>query len=208
MARSRYYHCHWTVFLHTEPGLNISKISTCPAYKIFFSRWIIKRLEENLAKIHLPDSLFYLGCRAMESMKPYEHRRVDLKCLEQFTNVRCAQLLSNRPISQMPQSICPISCNAPFRKEMCTFLFWMVHCGIWDMCIVGFVNLVYCRPGNEHLHLHLSILHSKKSSTLTWLLFTALFTHTFRLLSPVLDHYSFVGTMLLRTGGVYHELPA
>ena len=26
------------------------------------------------------------------------------------------------------------------RKEMYTFLFWMVHCGIWDRCIVGFVN--------------------------------------------------------------------
>ena len=23
------------------------------------------------------------------------------------------------------------------------FLFWMVHCGIRDMCIVGFVRLVY-----------------------------------------------------------------
>ena len=24
-----------------------------------------------------------------------------------------------------------------------TFLFWMVHCGIWDRCTVGFVRLVY-----------------------------------------------------------------
>ena len=47
------------------------------------------------------------------------------------------------PISQIPQSICPISHNAPFRTEMCTFLFRMVHCGIWDRYIVVFVNLVY-----------------------------------------------------------------
>ena len=26
---------------------------------------------------------------------------------------------------------------------MCTFLFWEVHCGIWNRCNVGFVRLVY-----------------------------------------------------------------
>ena len=45
--------------------------------------------------------------------------------------------------SQIPQCTCPISHNAPFRTEICTFLFWMVHCGIWDRCIVGFVILFY-----------------------------------------------------------------
>ena len=49
----------------------------------------------------------------------------------------------NRPNSQIPQCTCPTSHNAPFRTEMCTFLFWMVHCGIWYRCIVGFVRLVY-----------------------------------------------------------------
>ena len=47
-----------------------------------------------------------------------------------------------RPFSQNPQCTCPISHNAPFRTEMRAFLFWIVHCGIWDRCIVGFVNLV------------------------------------------------------------------
>ena len=42
-----------------------------------------------------------------------------------------------RPNSQIPQCTCPTSHNAPFRTEMCAFLFWMVHCGIWDRCIVG-----------------------------------------------------------------------
>ena len=31
----------------------------------------------------------------------------------------------------------------PFRPEMCSGLFWKVHCGIWDKWIVGFVKLVY-----------------------------------------------------------------
>ena len=29
---------------------------------------------------------------------------------------------------------------------MCTFLFWMEHCGIWNRCILGFVKLVYWIP--------------------------------------------------------------
>ena len=33
-----------------------------------------------------------------------------------------------------------LSHHAPFRTEMCSFLFWIVHCGIWDRCIVRFVR--------------------------------------------------------------------
>ena len=53
-----------------------------------------------------------------------------------------SRLSRNRPISQIPECICSISHNAPFRTEMCTFLFWMEHCGIWSRCILGFVNWV------------------------------------------------------------------
>ena len=56
----------------------------------------------------------------------------------------------NRPISQIPECICSISHNAPFSTEMCTFLFWMEHCGIWNRCILGFVNwdqLPFCSIG-------------------------------------------------------------
>ena len=45
----------------------------------------------------------------------------------------------NRPISEILLSICFISHNAPLRTEICTFLFWMMHCGIWNWCIVGFL---------------------------------------------------------------------
>ena len=30
---------------------------------------------------------------------------------------------------------------------MCTFLFWMLHYGIWNTCILGFVKLVYYLMG-------------------------------------------------------------
>ena len=48
--------------------------------------------------------------------------------------------LYNRPMSQIPQCTSYISHIALFRTEIYTFLFWMVHCGIWNMRIVGFVN--------------------------------------------------------------------
>ena len=51
------------------------------------------------------------------------------------------------PNSQIPECTCSISHNAPFRTEMCTFLFWMGHCGIWNKCILGFVKLVSCTKG-------------------------------------------------------------
>ena len=53
-----------------------------------------------------------------------------------------------RPNSQIPQCTSPICHNVPFKSAMCIFLFWMVHCGLWDrciVCIVWFVNLAYCR---------------------------------------------------------------
>ena len=50
--------------------------------------------------------------------------------------------LRNRLLGQISQCSSHISHNAPFRTEMCKFLFRMVHCGTWDMGIVGFVNLL------------------------------------------------------------------
>ena len=47
---------------------------------------------------------------------------------------------NDRPISQIPVCNFFISQNAPFRTEMCTFLFWMEHSGIGNRCILGFVN--------------------------------------------------------------------
>ena len=51
------------------------------------------------------------------------------------------------PNSQIPECTCYVSHNAPFRTEMCTFLFWMEHCGIWNRCILGFVKMVYFALG-------------------------------------------------------------
>ena len=43
----------------------------------------------------------------------------------------------------IPQCTCSISHNAPFRTEMCTFLFWIEHCGTRNSCIVWVFRLVY-----------------------------------------------------------------
>ena len=55
------------------------------------------------------------------------------------------------PNSQIPECTYSIYHNAPFRTEMCTFLFWMEHCGVWSRCILGFVKLVYCYGYNLQL---------------------------------------------------------
>ena len=51
---------------------------------------------------------------------------------------------SNRPISQIPECIRQISHNASFcnrNVRTCAyFSYKLVHCGIWDWCIVGFVQ--------------------------------------------------------------------
>ena len=75
-----------------------------------------------------------------------------------FQSIRQSSLFSIRPISQIPECSCSISHNAPFRTEMCTFLFWMEHtflfwmkhCGVWKRCILGFVNQVHCSWYTPH----------------------------------------------------------
>ena len=43
-------------------------------------------------------------------------------------------------ISLIPQCTCSISLNTPIKTEMCIFLFCVMHFGIWDRHIMGFVN--------------------------------------------------------------------
>ena len=66
-----------------------------------------------------------------------------LPCFKGHKNFEAMCFCFGYQSHKIPQCTCPISHNAPFRTEMCTFLFWMVHCGIWDRCIVGCVNLIY-----------------------------------------------------------------
>ena len=49
---------------------------------------------------------------------------------------------NNGQTSQISECTRSISHNAPLKTEMCTFLVWMEHCGIWNRCILGFVNKV------------------------------------------------------------------
>ena len=57
--------------------------------------------------------------------------------------VMCS-LSHNKPSLQTAQDNYFIPHNTPFRRKMYTFLFWMVHCGIWCRCIVGCIGLVCC----------------------------------------------------------------
>ena len=70
-----------------------------------------------------------------------------------------------RPISQIPECTCSISHNAPFR----TFLIWMEHCGVWNKCILGFVNYVnwvyQLHPTDIVGHNYLSLLSIPASGT-------------------------------------------
>ena len=61
-------------------------------------------------------------------------------------DIRSALIWCNRPISQIPQCTSPISHNALFRTEMCTFLFWMMHCGISNIYIHIYI---YERPYSQ-----------------------------------------------------------
>ena len=61
--------------------------------------------------------------------------------MEPDQNVNQWRHIINRPISQIPWCTASISHKAPLGTEMCTFLFWMMHCGIWNCRIVVFVNL-------------------------------------------------------------------
>ena len=65
------------------------------------------------------------------------------KLTQTYIAMWCHQATFNWPDSQIPECTCSISHNAPFRTEMCTFLFWMGHCGICYRCILGFLKLLY-----------------------------------------------------------------
>ena len=75
--------------------------------------------------------------------KSRDTTRRSTECRDSFEK-RFTPASSDQPNSQIPECTCSISHNAPFRTEMCTFLFWMERCGIWNRCILGFVKLVYC----------------------------------------------------------------
>ena len=53
---------------------------------------------------------------------------------------------------QIPQCISTMSHNVPWRTEMFAFLFWIVHCGIWNRYIMGFMRLVHwiCILNKKH----------------------------------------------------------
>ena len=81
----------------------------------------------------------WLPCKVRKVFLLWVHRLIYIRLLTLF---------------KIPEWSCSTSHNAPLRPEMCTFLFWMEHCGIWNRCILWFVKLVYyyvCAPSNKVL---------------------------------------------------------
>ena len=74
------------------------------------------------------------------SIDQHTYHATHTTSMETSGEVSNKPLCINGPILKIPQCTCPISNNAPLRTEMCTFLLWMVCCGIWGRCIVEFVN--------------------------------------------------------------------
>ena len=65
-----------------------------------------------------------------------------------FSKCQC-----NRPISQIPQCTRQTSHNTPFcsrNAHTCThFCYKMVHCRIWDWCVVGFLQQLNSKDMTE-----------------------------------------------------------
>ena len=80
-------------------------------------------------------------CSSAENRSPNDH------CGYWTMIMRCRDCHKaswiNRPNSQIPQCTCPISHNEPFRIEICTFLFWLMHCGVH----CGTVHCEICEIG-------------------------------------------------------------
>ena len=61
---------------------------------------------------------------------------------------------ANSPISQIPQCIRRVSHTIPFLHTRAYYCYKEVHCGIWDWCIEGFVQQVYCLYWRLHAFTH------------------------------------------------------
>ena len=96
----------------------------------------------NFAQEHLYASCYIQIVLAGAELHVTVHKNVHT-CILKVKTLLVLRLGLNWPNSQIPQCTCSISHIAPFRTEMCTFLFWMMQYGIWNRCIVGFVRLVY-----------------------------------------------------------------
>ena len=70
-------------------------------------------------------------------------RDPEKECVEDGFQDYQRPYVENPPNSQIPQCTRSISHNAPFRTAMCTFLLWMVYCGICNRSMAVFFRSVY-----------------------------------------------------------------
>ena len=73
----------------------------------------------------------------------FTHNAMQARIPSNYIWIRKSYTQQHQPIDlihKYPECTCSISHNVPFRTEMCTLLFWMEHCGIWNRCILGFAK--------------------------------------------------------------------
>ena len=132
-----------SVWMHLHRVSSLSAISWICLFNLS-----LKHISYNCSflrfdKIQCVSSALYPTKRTSQTPgSPHMHRPFHSLLAQPFRHA------GKRPNSQIPDyCTCCVSHNAPFRTEMCTFLFWMEHWEIWNGCILGFVKLVYCTVG-------------------------------------------------------------
>ena len=87
----------------------------------------------------------------------------------------------NWAISEIPECTCSISHNAPFRIEMCTFLLWMEHCGIWNRWSLVYLLPSPCLEPMETCPQHIEAERAAIFQALFWNGFSWIKMYEFRL---------------------------
>ena len=119
-----------------------SSVKQCGVYRAWF-----KNFDEKCNNFHSKTLIWKFGMQIGGHFVPpsmcfeSRHSRTPL-----YKGHACKIFPVNAPLLEHLGAIectCSTSHNAPFRTEMCTFLLWMVHCGMRNRCILCFVRLVY-----------------------------------------------------------------
>ena len=108
------------------------------------------RLSGNAANFHVVYIYIYINIyiciyiyTIYNSFKTQPRRHETLRDISENTPWRLVNKGTGSCIPVISQCNYSFPNSAPFSSEMCTFLFCMVHCGIWNGCILEFVRLIY-----------------------------------------------------------------
>ena len=138
-----HYSSNHTISHHSQPHSNVNIHPSQPHIDITTFRTTQKYMYHHIHPQNHTDITPFKTTHQCHTIQPHANATT-------FTPQKYTPCHTNWPNSEIPECTCSISQNAPFRTEMCTFLFWMEHSGIWNRCILGFVKLVHC-PSALHI---------------------------------------------------------